>query len=161
MLLSQRKYAEHRKTLGLRGGSLGAVQKALAAGRIQLTDGLVDSDAADAAWGENTNPAKVREPQTSAKRDSASVADQQLELLTEKTLTARTKRLQLEGEVILAAHAEQAFGELVDTAKNLLLRVPDDLAERLAASKEPAECRSILVHEIRQALMGLEKELAA
>jgi len=123
---------------------------------------LIDFEAADASWAENTNPAKVRDVQTSAKLESGpSIRDQQLELLTEKTLTARTKRLQLQGDMILAADAEQVFGEVIGTAKNLLLRIPDDLAEQLAASKEPPECRSVLEHGIREALLSLEKQLAA
>jgi hypothetical protein len=50
---------------------------------------------------------------------------------------------------------------MIATAKNLLLRVADDTAERLAASREAAECRSIVEHEIREALSGLERGLAA
>jgi hypothetical protein len=168
MLLSQRKYAESRKARGLSGGTLAAVQKAIASERIQLTDGWVDSDAADLAWGSNTNPSKVQTPgvQTSAraedpKEEHGSVAKQQLELLTEKTLTARTKRLQLQGEVVAVADVESAIGEMVQVAKNLLLRIPEERADQLAASKDPAECRSILEHDIREALTAIEQKLAA
>lgn len=49
--LSQRQYAQHRKALGLRGGSLAAVQKALQDGRIQKdAGGLIDAAEADLQW---------------------------------------------------------------------------------------------------------------
>lgn len=59
-MLSLRKYAEHRKALGLRGGTLQAVQKALATGRISAVEGLIDPAVADQAWAERTDPMKQR-----------------------------------------------------------------------------------------------------
>jgi hypothetical protein len=35
------------------------------------------------------------------------------------------------------------------------------LADRLAASKDPIECRNMMEHEIRQALEAIERRLAA
>lgn len=55
-MLSLRAYAAHRKSKGLSGGSLNAVQKAVMAGRIQLVNGKVDPAQADEAWRGNTNP---------------------------------------------------------------------------------------------------------
>jgi hypothetical protein len=53
--LSQRGYARHRKELGLRGGSLRAVQIAIERERIPvLPDGKIDPVAADLAWSANT-----------------------------------------------------------------------------------------------------------
>ena len=55
MGLSGRKYAAHRKTTGLPGGTVRAVQEALSAGRIQLEpDGSIDPARADRAWAANT-----------------------------------------------------------------------------------------------------------
>ena len=51
MLLSRREYAAHR------GVAVSAVQKAIEAGRITLTDGKIDPEKADKEWAENTNPA--------------------------------------------------------------------------------------------------------
>lgn len=48
MLVSQRKYAQHR------GVALSAVQKAIASGRIKLHNGKVDVEEADRDWQENT-----------------------------------------------------------------------------------------------------------
>ena len=55
--LSLRKYAEHRKGLGLPGGSLKGVQNAIARGDFELLpDGSVDPAAADQGWGRNADP---------------------------------------------------------------------------------------------------------
>ncbi len=62
MLMGLREYARHRKAGGLKGGTLGAVQKAIASGRIQAVDGKVDAAAADAAWAASTNAALQRGP---------------------------------------------------------------------------------------------------
>jgi hypothetical protein len=60
MGLSRRKYAEHRKDTGLPGGSLQAVQRALARDRIHLEpDGTIDPDRADREWAANTDLSKA------------------------------------------------------------------------------------------------------
>ncbi len=60
MGLSRRKYAEHRKDRGLPGGSLQAVQRALAKGRIHLEpNGMIDPDRADREWVANTDLSKA------------------------------------------------------------------------------------------------------
>jgi hypothetical protein len=54
MLMGYREYARHR------GVTLGAVQKAIRDGRIQITDGKkIDSDAADRDWENNTDASRV------------------------------------------------------------------------------------------------------
>lgn len=58
--LGIRAYARHREERGLSGGTPAAIRKALKAGRIQAVDGMIDPEEADAAWGDNTNVAKVR-----------------------------------------------------------------------------------------------------
>jgi hypothetical protein len=63
MAMGQREYARYRKAKGLRGGTVRAVQKALASGRIVAgADGRIDADAADAAWAANTDVALQRGP---------------------------------------------------------------------------------------------------
>jgi phage terminase Nu1 subunit (DNA packaging protein) len=49
-MMGLREYARHR------GCRLNAVQTAVAAGRIQVLEGQVDSEQADADWEANTNP---------------------------------------------------------------------------------------------------------
>jgi hypothetical protein len=60
-MMGQREYARHRLALGLPGGTLAAVQKALKSGRIApAQDGKIDSDAADASWAARTDAALQR-----------------------------------------------------------------------------------------------------
>lgn len=55
-LMSQRAYARHRAERGLPGTTHRAVQKAIQAGRIQVTDdGLIDSELADRQWAANSS----------------------------------------------------------------------------------------------------------
>lgn len=55
--LSQRAYARHRRSKGLNGGTLQAVQQALAAGRIKAEPGgRIDSREADRSWAATTSP---------------------------------------------------------------------------------------------------------
>ena len=57
MLMSLRAYATHR------GCAVGAVQKALASGRIARdANGKIDSEIADRSWVENTDPMQQRGP---------------------------------------------------------------------------------------------------
>jgi len=66
-VLSLSGYARHRKQHGLSGGTLRAVQKALAAGRITAhPDGRIDLRRADAQWQRNTSVTKIHRKPTRA-----------------------------------------------------------------------------------------------
>jgi len=71
---SLNSYAKHRKAANLAGGSLQAVQKAIASGRISVKrEGesyLVDFEAADAEWAANTHPTQGREEKQPPKPES-------------------------------------------------------------------------------------------
>jgi hypothetical protein len=55
--MTLRGYAAHRRRAGLVGGTHGAVQKAIASGRISIgPDGQIDPVMADRQWFENTAP---------------------------------------------------------------------------------------------------------
>lgn len=54
-LLSLRAYGRSRRARGLPGGSLAAVQKAIAQGRITPIDGKVDPEVADIQWAAKTD----------------------------------------------------------------------------------------------------------
>ena len=61
MLMSKREYARSRKARGLPGGTLAAVQKALASSRIEETaDGKISSAEADRTWRQRTSAMKSR-----------------------------------------------------------------------------------------------------
>lgn len=67
--LSLRKYAEHRKALGLSGGTLRAVQKAIERGAIvKLPGGRIDPEDADRRWDRHSDPEGI------LRRDSAIAA---------------------------------------------------------------------------------------
>ena len=56
-MLSARGYARHRRAAGLQGGTLRAVQKAIAAGRITTEKGgRVNPQTADQQWADRTRP---------------------------------------------------------------------------------------------------------
>jgi hypothetical protein len=55
-LLSLRAYARSRRARGLPGGTLQAVRKALASGRITAVGGKINPTRADADWLRNTPP---------------------------------------------------------------------------------------------------------
>ena len=68
VLMGQREYARHRKSLGLPGGTHPAIAKAIDAGRLvkSITIGdkgriLIDPAKADLEWGATTDPAQQRE----------------------------------------------------------------------------------------------------
>ncbi|MCL5745014.1 MAG: hypothetical protein M1541_13995 [Acidobacteria bacterium] len=106
-------------------------------------------------------PSREEHPADSLLDQQPTRADVEIELAQ---LKAERQKLALErerGEVIPVAEAEQAIAENIEAAKNELLLMPHRLAERLAASKDPAEVRSILEYEVRQALERLEHKLAA
>lgn len=73
MSLSLRQYAEHRKSLGLRGGSLRAVQKALETERIHAElDGRIEPERSDREWASNTDGMKAHDAITAAAIPAAS-----------------------------------------------------------------------------------------
>lgn len=70
--ISLRKYAESRKARGLPGGSLSAVQRAVAGQRVTLTAaGKIDPVVADRQWLENsaTRPDQMRRSDLEQTRD--------------------------------------------------------------------------------------------
>ncbi len=62
-LMSQRAYARHRAEHGLPGSTHRAIQKAIEAGRIQVTaQGQIDSELADRQWAANSSEGHRRNP---------------------------------------------------------------------------------------------------
>jgi hypothetical protein len=164
--LSQRQYALHRKALGLPGGSLRAVQKALEAGRITC----LDPDIADREWAEST----TRSAPPATMQTSAPAQAPELRLVPPKEPTAaqmlveekaareKIKRQRESGEVISREEVRQDVLELISALVGRLLLIPDKLAPRVAATSDVAECRSVLDYELRHALDELSRyEVAA
>ncbi len=90
--LSLRAYAAHRRSRGLKGHTLRAVQKALETDRIEKnSDGGIDPEVADQMWAERTDPSKVRGKQAGEGEPRAKVAKpRQQSLLSEEDQGNRT-----------------------------------------------------------------------
>jgi hypothetical protein len=72
--MGQREYGRHRKANGLKGGTVRAVQKALASGRIVAgPDGRIDPEDADRRWAANTDQALQRGPVAPAESAASTV----------------------------------------------------------------------------------------
>jgi len=158
-------YAKHRKFLGLAGGSLMAVQKAMAAARIPVTRDakggyVVDFAAADAQWAANTHPTQGREtkeetqpprqqqPSKTAPADSTGIkAD------PGKGDSAAVNASSLKFNIGRAAKMayEAATAEL-----NYKVRV-GELVER---AKEESRAKALAI-EIKDKLLGIPDRLSA
>jgi hypothetical protein len=171
--LTLRGYARHRKAKGLSGGSLAAVQKAVAAGRISVdVQGRIDRVEADRAWSENTLASKVRTkeqstPKTPAKgrtraRGGTLVAEEDGE---DYTLASERARKERADRKLRELTLRRELAEVVDVSKVAALNfrvgrqirsrleaLPDRLAEVLAAEDDPQAVDEILRGEIRKTL---------
>jgi len=155
-VLSLRAYAKHR------GVSLAAVQKAIRSGRIATTsDGMIDSDQADAEWKAKTRPGQRRAKPTlpvAREQTEAPVAggldyfrarairENYLARLAKIEFEEKTAMLISRDEVLVAAFTKAR------TVRDNLLNIPDRLAATLAAEGDADKVHQILTGEIRKAL---------
>jgi len=157
-LVSVRQYAKHR------GVSHTAVQKAVKQGRIKLTDGKVDVQAADRDWSRNSSPVNAPKPpaRTVPTGDgpasgptyaqSRAVRELYLARLAKIEFEERAAKLVSRDEVTVAAFTTAR------TVRDNLLNVPDRLAAMLAAEDDPTRVHEILTEEIRKALIELSRD---
>lgn len=176
---SNRAYARYRKANGWPGGTDGAVRKALKGNRIfQESDGLIDFEKADAAWGAITRPmaptafagkrAAEAKPITPAASRHAP-ADPERD--ANAFMTARTRREQAEaelaelklqkakGELISVAEARRVFfgvGKMHAAARENL---PTHIAPSLIGKSDLDEIEGILRRELRARDEQISNEL--
>lgn len=159
-LLSIRAYAKHR------GCSHVAVMKALKAGRIALTEGKIDAEAADAAWSRNTDPAQQRassgppggqtpaeEPPPAAQMGGEAAANYARSRAVRETYRARLTALDYRvraGELVEADAVRARAFKLYRTARDMLLALPERLAPLLAGTADQYECHRILREELER-----------
>ncbi|MBN1567924.1 MAG: hypothetical protein JXA73_08745 [Acidobacteria bacterium] len=164
---SQRAYAKHRRAVGLAGGTLSAVQKAIASGRITKgSDGKIDFERADREWEENLNHRKrpiqrfdqAEQVVTDAHSDGIPTdsffeAQRQHEWIKvqKEELELRKRR----GELWEKSEVEEEWGKLLTTFCNRIMGMVDKLAPRVAANSDVHECRSIIEREVKEALLAL------
>ena len=154
-LVSLRQYAKHR------GVSHTAVEKAAKQGRIKLTDGKLDVEAADRDWSLNSSPVNAPKPhpRTATGGDgpasgptyaqSRAVRELYLARLSKIEFEERAAKLVSRDEVTVAAFTKAR------TVRDNLLNIPDRLAAMLAAEVDPTQVHQILSDEIRKALIEL------
>lgn len=154
-LVSLRQYAKHRRV------SHTAVQKAVKQGRIKLTDGKVDVEAADRDWSLNSSPVNAPKPhsRTATGGDgpasgptysqSRAVRELYLARISKIEFEERAAKLVSRDEVTVAAFTKAR------TVRDNLLNIPDRLAAMLAAEVDPNQVHKTLSDEIRKALNEL------
>jgi len=178
-LLSQRAYARHRAELGLPGTTHRAVQKKLQRGCITANaDGLIDSDAADAAWAANSDEGYRRNPGQEARarapavhRAAAPAADRAGDpvpgtlaeaALREKTYKAELARLEYEersGKLLPADEVKLRWQGIVTLARTKVLGLPAKIQQRLQ-HLEPADV-AIIEELVRETLEELADSATA
>jgi len=173
---SQRAYARHRKDLNLPGGTVRAVQKALASGRIKAdAKGKIDPAAADAAWTRNTDEGHRRNYPAG---DGAEREDAAAELTmvpagsgqTSNYIKARTakeiwsaKSAQLEferksGKLIDADEAKAALATMIGAARAKLLGLHLKCKTRIPhLTREDAAVIETLIREALEELSAWQK----
>lgn len=159
MNYSLRAYSRHRKSLGLPGGTLYAVQKALRDGRIRaLPDGTIDPAQADADWLANTDEghrrgAGIREPLSAdlqeARRKREHFAAEQARMNYEAKAGRMVSRVEVAAAIWRAIHiAEQRLLALPARLAPMVVGLELDTLERLLGSEIRRELEE-LVEEMR------------
>ncbi len=167
---SMRAYARHRKEKGLSGGTLTAVQKALAHRRITKgADGKIDFERADREWEENLNQRKRNTSHQEATTHPVVTDGEPGVIPTESFLEAQRQhewvkkmRADLElqarrGELLEKADVEKAWGEMLTAFRNRMLLMVDKLAPRVAVVSDVLACRAVIEREIKDALLALSE----
>ncbi|MBU8913302.1 MAG: hypothetical protein KOO61_04710 [Spirochaetales bacterium] len=168
--LSIAAYAEHRKRLGLPGGSPWSVKKALRDQRIGKNQhGKIDPETADQQWDKNTNPAQVRDPAVLAEKavqrlqktkqppgpDNSGIPSYSQSRAVKEAYQARIARLQYEemtGQLVKVSEVKVEAFKRARTARDQILSVPDRVASIIAAEEDPDTVRDVLDDELRKAL---------
>lgn len=179
--ISLRAYAAHRKAAGLSGGSLRAVQVAIAAGRVTAdADGkIADAAQADAQWAATTRADRVPRTRCTTTRLTAPAAPAQpsrLQLLREEreALAVERERFEfdkLRGKYMLVDEVRRQIVTDYTVCRNWLLGVPSKLGQRLSRDVALLVCPIVdeLIREsliqladgIAQARAALERDAAA
>jgi hypothetical protein len=162
---SLRAYAKHRKDLGLTGGSLAAVQKAIKSGRIQPVDGGIVFHEADKSWDANSDHRQQRRARSLEvpghfQADPAmggTFLEAQRRHEWVKVQKAELELKVKEGELWASDKVQEEWDALVTSTRSHLLLLPGKIAHKLAASAEPLECQAILDKAIKEALKSLSE----
>lgn len=164
-------YAKHRKTKGLAGGSLQAVQKAMTAGRITVVKTgagySVDFEAADAQWAANTHPTQGRDAAThKPPRQQAGTPNQQPNFGQRSPTPLGGDTLRPPGassdEAINQTAVKFNIGraaKMAYEAAQAELNYKARLGELVERAKEESRARS-LAQEVKDAILGIPDRIA-
>ena len=181
--MSLRKYAESRRARGLPGGTLSAVQKAIAAGRISLIDGKIDPEVADIQWGRKTDAAQqarglngghppreqpngestITPPESNGGRDPDrdSYFGQKARRERAEAELAELELLDRLGKLIDADETKKATFNAFRTLRDRLLTIPDRTSPIIAAESDVAKVHEIQTMEMKAALREVAQLLSA
>ena len=170
MGISLRAYAR------LRGCSLTAVQKAIAAKRITpLPDGKIDPDRANQEWERNTlasQPIPKASPRTTDRlppvNESGAVAGDPVSAYlraraVKESFAARTAQLEYEeraGKLIPAVRASEYAATFSSIVKDGLMAMPDRVSPMLAAVDDEKAIHRMLAAEVAAVLRKVSKSVA-
>lgn len=174
-------YANHRKTLGLRGTSHVAVLNAINDGRLsepavqrQGRSWVINPDLADEQWASRTDPSErgamgiyaprttERKPVATATADPPAAVKGGPPLAVSKQVKAayEAKLAELDykersGEMVNMQDVRKEAARLARQVRDLLLIIPSRNAAKVAVMSDTEEIRSLLQAEIESALRGL------
>ena len=168
-LIGLREYARRR------GVTLGAVQKAIRAGRITPIEGKIDPEVADIQWQRNTNPARSsgtastapiapRAPAAGSDAGEGGADDGprlvDVRARREKAMAelAELELAEKRGELVSAQAIERALATKILSVRESLDTLADRITPLLAAETDPAKVYALLRTEIRQVLAQLSSE---
>lgn len=166
--LSVSAYAKRRGALGLVGASRQTVYDAVRDGRVVVfEDGSIDADASDVRWAAMSRTrADAPDLGADAKRVETARTAAAGDYNAERTGLVRAQRELTElkvaierGEYVLAEEVERAVFEANMRTREAVLAVGEELAEKLAATSDPHEVRTLLDRAHRLALIAVTDEV--
>lgn len=159
MGLSTRGYAEHRRELGLSGGTHRAVQVALEEGRIPaLDDGTIDPEAADVAWAENSDASHVRGNGRATEPKDGSLTDARIARERVRTERERLDLDRLRGELGSREEFDARAEKIARATRDRLAVIPTRIAVEFGVDDdERRRLEARIDEEIRTALEDLSE----
>lgn len=170
-LLTQAKYAEHRKENGLDGVSRQAVNKKVKSGAlpVMVIDGVayIDPEDADAAWAANSarpltvkpGPEKGREVRDDDQaRDVTTLTKVRIKGEGIRTLKAQAEYKQFVGTLVKRQDVERAAFAAMRITRDQLRGMAAKLAPPLAHAQTPQQVASIVNAEVREMLGELARK---
>jgi len=157
----------------LRGVARSTITRAVARGDITLVNEKVDVDIADLQWFKAYQassrlyeasglPNPVATPGPTSERGGATLQalrTDQARIAKHEADMAEMRSRQMAGQLIELAPTMRAITECAALTRSFFERIPDKLAERLAAELTPAACHRLLTDAIVEVLEDLAKSI--